>query len=117
MGGPIAKDLTDRDEGRRLFVLCAGETSGKVTAMDGQTQTHRAIISSLVPESGPVVLDLPLGQCQPGGAGWHDEMYRAAAGDMAKVPWAHGRASPSLVSNVSFTFAKLVRKSGSMVTS
>jgi hypothetical protein len=66
--------------------------------MDGQTQTHRSSAGSLVPHSGPVVLDLPLGQCQPGGAGWHDEMYRTAAGDMAKVPWAHGRASPSLVS-------------------
>lgn len=45
-----------------------------------------------------VVLDLPLSQNQPGGPGWYDEMYRAAAGDMAKVPWADARANPSLVS-------------------
>lgn len=66
--------------------------------MDGQTQTHGTSARGMVPESGPVVIDLPLGQCQPGGPGWHDEVYRAAAGNMAKVPWAHGRASPSLVS-------------------
>ncbi|HMN40603.1 MAG TPA: class I SAM-dependent methyltransferase [Phycisphaerales bacterium] len=66
--------------------------------MDGQGQTHRTVSGGLVPGSGPVVLDLPLGQCHPGGAGWHDEVYRAAGGDMARVPWANGRASPSLVS-------------------
>jgi hypothetical protein len=63
--------------------------------MDGQTQAR---IGSLELSGGAVVLDLPLSQSQPGGPGWHDEVYRAAAGDMAKVPWADARANPALVS-------------------
>lgn len=34
----------------------------------------------------------------PGTQGWHDEVYRAAMLDAAKVPWADERANPALVS-------------------
>lgn len=34
----------------------------------------------------------------PGAPDWHDEVYRAARMDAAKVPWAEERANPALVS-------------------
>lgn len=34
----------------------------------------------------------------PGAPGWHDEVYRAAQMDAARVPWAEERANPALVS-------------------
>jgi SAM-dependent methyltransferase len=57
--------------------------------MDGQTRERM---------SAAVVLDVPVSHSQPGGPGWHDEIYRAAAGDMARVPWADARPNPALVS-------------------
>lgn len=67
----------------------------KVQRMDGQVLNSK---SGLGLSSGPVVIDLPAGGVHPGGPGWHDEMYRAAAGDMKRVPWADGRPTPALVS-------------------
>ncbi len=51
--------------------------------------------SGLDLSSGPVVIDISVTHC---GQAWHDEMYRAALGDLSKVPWAEGRANPALVS-------------------
>jgi hypothetical protein len=65
--------------------------------MDGQTQTREFLTRGVMPQGGPVVVELPPDQIAPGGPGWHDQVYRAASGDMAKVPWAHGRATPPLV--------------------
>jgi SAM-dependent methyltransferase len=67
--------------------------------MDGQTQSrHGGLDLAGGASGGAIVLDLPLAQSQPGGPGWYDEVYRAAAGDTSKVPWAHSRPNPALVS-------------------
>src|SRR5690349_11117782 len=62
--------------------------------MDG----HAVRSSSGLMGGGPVVLEPKIRPSRAGGPGWHEEVYRAAAGDMAKVPWADARPSPALVS-------------------
>ncbi len=70
--------------------------------MDGQLQsqdTRRALGLS-----GPVVVDLPLSS-----PGWHDGVYRAASGELIKVPWAEGRPTAALVSWLNAEAAGRVR--------
>lgn len=45
-----------------------------------------------------VMIAPPRGVVAPGAPGWHDAVYRAAAQDPARVPWAEERANPVLVS-------------------
>ena len=75
----------------------------KGAAMDGQLQsqdTRRGFGLS----SGPVVIELP-----QGGPAWHDGVYRAAAGELVKVPWAEGKPNPALVSWLNAEAAGRVR--------
>lgn len=48
--------------------------------------------------SARVVVQSPPAVEMPGAPGWHDEVYRAAEHDAARVPWADERANPALVS-------------------
>jgi hypothetical protein len=62
--------------------------------------------SGLGLSGGPVVIDLTSSQ---GGPAWHDETYRAARGDLAKVPWAEGKPNPALISWLNAEAAGRVR--------
>jgi len=52
---------------------------------------------SMLGRAGPVVVDIPPREIAVG-PGWHDEIYRSAAGDIGRVPWAGGRSTAALVS-------------------
>jgi hypothetical protein len=71
--------------------------------MDGQIHAQSSHIG-FDHSSGPVVVESP-----QGGPGWHDQVYRAAAGELVKVPWAEGKPNPALISWLNAEAAARVR--------